>query len=362
LHKVPPSHNVFEPEDLSEQHTVAKLQEIPVIDLRPFAADDESAKRAVSNQLGDAARTLGFAVIGGHGIDPALGASLRDEALRFFDRPLADKLAVRRPKNDQNRGYIPYGEETLVRMAGGESPPDFKEVFAIGPDQTPDTAYFSGPASYPSFAPNLWPDASPQLRPRMLAYWRAMEELMRTLGEALSMALGLPVDNFRGVLDHTHSSQLRLLHYPALTEPAAAGQLRAGEHTDVGMMTILRNDPVPGGLQIKVRDGVWIDAPAIENTYVLNIGDLLMRWTNDQLISTAHRVAIPPLAAGDSARRLSIGYFVGPRYDAMVECLSTCFDDANPARYAPVSVHDYRTRRFAAGAGDNQPFANVKHA
>ena len=122
------------------------------------------------------------------------------------------------------------------------------------------------------------------------------------------------------------------------------------------MMTILRNDPVPGGLQVKGPDGRWIDAPAIADTFILNIGDLLMRWTNDRLISTLHRVAVPPIEAGARARRLSIGYFVGPRYDAIVECLPACQGPGNPAKYAPISVHDYRTARFAAGAGDNKPF------
>jgi isopenicillin N synthase-like dioxygenase len=330
--------------------------EIPVVDLSAFSNGDAAGKRSAAKALGDAARGLGFMVVGGHGIDPLLGRDLRDTALEFFDLPLDQKLVVRRPRNDQNRGYIPYGEETLVRMAGGDSPPDYKEVFAIGPEDIPSASYFTGPSSYPSFAPNLWPEAPVELRMRMLAYWAAMEGLMRRIGEALAIALELPSDHFASVLDETHTSQLRLLHYPPLDEPPQPGQLRAGAHSDVGMMTILRNDPVPGGLQVKNRAGQWLDAPAIDNTYIVNIGDLLMRWTNDELISTAHRVAVPPANAGSETRRLSVGFFVGPRYDAIVECLPTCHGADNPPRYAPVSVHDYRTGRFAAGAGDNTPF------
>jgi isopenicillin N synthase-like dioxygenase len=179
-------------------------------------------------------------------------------------------------------------------MAGGDSPPDYKEVFAIGPDDVPEDGYFTGPGSYPSFAPNLWPDAPADLQPRMLTYWRQMEKLMRVIGEALAIALDLPDDAFADVLDGRHTSQLRLLHYPPPIGNIEPGQLRAGEHSDVGMMTILRNDPVPGGLQVKVREGEWIDAPAVENTFILNIGDLLMRWTNDRFVSTLHRVMVPP--------------------------------------------------------------------
>jgi isopenicillin N synthase-like dioxygenase len=333
------------------------VERIPVVDLEAFQSGSAAARRAAAAELVSAAETLGFAVIGGHGIDPKVGEDLREVALRFFDQPLEEKMTVRRPRNDQNRGYIPYGEETLVRMAGGDSPPDIKEVFVIGPDDVPDTEYFTGPASYPSFAPNLWPSGPADLRPKMLAYWGAMEGLMRTVGQALALGMDMDEGYFDGLLDIHHSSQLRLLHYPPVSENVKPGQLRAGAHTDVGMMTILRNDPVPGGLQVKGRDGVWIDAPAIENTYILNIGDLLMRWTNDRLVSTLHRVAVPPLDVGARARRLSVGYFVGPKYDAMVECLPTCQGPGNAAKYEPVSVHDYRTARFAAGAGDNKPFA-----
>lgn len=335
---------------------------IPLVDFTGFRDGDADARRRIGKALGHAAENLGFAVIQGHGVDPALGRDLREAALRFFDRPLDEKLEVRRPRNDQNRGYIPYGEETLVRMAGGDSPPDFKEVFAIGPDDVPETAYFTGPGSYPSFAPNLWPEGPADLRPKMLAYWAAMEGLMRMLGQGFALGLDMPEDRFDAELDHRHTSQLRLLHYPALAAPPAPGQLRAGAHTDLGMMTILRNDPTPGGLQVQGRNGEWIDAPAIENTYILNIGDLLMRWSNDRLRSTPHRVAVPPMDAGDGARRLSIGFFVGPRYDAMVECFPTCRTEDNPAKYPPITAHDYRTARFAAGAGDNAPYRDARRS
>ena len=329
---------------------------IPIIDLAPFITGDPGARAQVAIELGSAAETLGFAVVAGHGIDPIVGTALRNSALEFFDLPLEEKMAIRRPKNDQNRGYIPYGEETLVRMAGGDSPPDYKEVFAIGPDDVPNESYFTGPGSYPSFAPNLWPAAPGNLRSRMLTYWKSMETLMRIIAEALAISLSLPGDTFDDVLDQTHTSQLRLLHYPAVTGCSEPGQLRAGAHTDVGMMTILRNDPVPGGLQIKMRDGDWIDAPAVDDSFILNIGDLLMRWSNDRLVSTAHRVVLPPFDSGEDSRRLSIGFFVGPRYNAMVECLPTCCSPDDVPRYAPISVHDYRTNRFAAGAGDNKPY------
>jgi len=326
------------------------MDAIPVLDLSPLRGDDEAAKRQLARRLDEVGREIGFFVVAGHGMDPALGERLYDAGRRFFDLPMAEKLKIRRPRDDQNRAYIPYGEETLVRMHGGDSPPDFKEVFAIGPFDVPDEPYYKAPKAYPSFAANLWPERPADLKPAMQAYWRGMEGVMRLMAEAAARALDLPPDWFADKLDR-HTSQLRLLHYPALDRAPEPGQLRAGRHTDLGMMTVLRNDAKPGGLEVQSRDGRWIAPPAIPDTFVVNIGDMMMRWTNDRWVSTPHRVAVPAADAGPASRRLSVGFFCGPNYDAMVECLPGCSGPGNPAKYEPVSAHDYRTDRFAAGAG-----------
>ncbi|MBT3331942.1 MAG: isopenicillin N synthase family oxygenase, partial [Rhodospirillaceae bacterium] len=226
-------------------------------------------------------------------------------------------------------------------------PPDYKEVFAIGPDDLPDEPYYTGPLSYPDFAPNLWPDGSPGLRPAMLAYYVGMERLSRMLGHAYALALDLPEDFYVERLTR-HASQLRLLHYPAPTSDLAPDQLRCGVHTDLGLTTILRNEAAPGGLEVRTRNGTWIPAPAIPDTFVVNLGDLMMRWTNDRWRSTPHRVAVPAAEARSRSRRLSIGFFVAPNYDVEVTCIDT---EGGEAKYPPISVRDYRVDRFAAGAG-----------
>ena len=114
------------------------------------------------------------------------------------------------------------------------------------------------------------------------------------------------------------------------------------------MTTILRNEEVSGGLEVLTPDGDWLVAPAIPNTFIVNLGDLMMRWSNDRWRSTQHRVAIPETDKWSQSRRLSFGFFVVPEYDAMVECVS---NDGSPAKYPPITVRDYRTNRFAAGAG-----------
>jgi isopenicillin N synthase-like dioxygenase len=126
------------------------------------------------------------------------------------------------------------------------------------------------------------------------------------------------------------------------------GQLRAGEHTDLGMLTILKNEAADGGLEVRDVDGRWHAAPAVEDGFIVNIGDLLMRWTNDCFRSTLHRVANP--RDGGGARRLSIAYFVAPAYDSTIECLPTCRTLDGPPKYPPVTVAAYRNARFAATA------------
>ena len=132
-------------------------RDIPVIDLAPFRDGGAVDRKRVAKAIADACETLGFLVVSGHGVPPVGGAALHMAGLDFFDLPLDEKLRVRRPRDDQNRGYIPYGEETLAKMHGRVTPADYKEVFAIGPDNVPDEPYYTCELAYPDFAPNLWP-------------------------------------------------------------------------------------------------------------------------------------------------------------------------------------------------------------
>jgi isopenicillin N synthase-like dioxygenase len=331
-------------------------EQIPVMDLDRFETDDPATRAGAAHELDQICCNIGFVVVRNHGISASLQRALYDAGSAFFDQAMAAKLSVRRPSNDQNRGYIPFGEETLARMHGGDTPPDYKEVFAIGPFDRPDDAFHSQARSYPNFAPNLWPCAPPELQPAMRAYFTAIDNLSKRLARYFALALGLPMDWFADKLDR-HGSQLRLLHYPAPDRDLEPGQLRCGAHTDLGMMTILRNEAAAGGLQVRPRGRDWIDAPAIDDTFVVNIGDLLMRWTNDRWVSTPHRVAVPELAARAGSRRLSIGYFTRPNYDAPISCIESCSDAAHPVKYASTTVKAYNDERFARGAGPRETAA-----
>ncbi len=186
------------------------------------------------------------------------------------------------------------------------------------------------------------------LEPALRAYWYAIQGLIATLGHVFARALELPENFFAQKLDK-QISQLRVMHYPPPAAPPLPGQLRAGEHADLGMMTLLVSDNDVGGLQLQDRAGRWIDAPAVPGAFMVNLGDLMMRWTNDRWISTPHRVVNPPANANWRSRRLAIGMFVIPNYDAEIACIDSCRGAG--ATYETVTVAQYRTQRFARTAG-----------
>ena len=312
------------------------MHDFPIIDLR-------AARPDTARQVASACEEIGFFGVIGHGVPSMVIEDLVEQAYAFFDLPLAEKLAVRRPRPEQNRGYIAPGEERLARLHGNETPPDLKELYAIGPFDIPDAPYFTGPAAYPSFAPNLWPQRPHGLRPALEAYWRELERVARILCGICAEALGLAPEFFDDKADR-HISQLRVMHYPVPQTTPQPGQLRAGAHSDLGMMTLLYSDNDTGGLEVMDRAGSWVPAPVIDGAFTVNLGDLMMRWTNDHWRSTLHRVVNPPDAARNQSRRLSIGMFFIPNYDAVVAPIAGF---GEPPKYPPITVADYRTSRFA---------------
>ena len=136
-----------------------------------------------------------------------------------------------------------------------------------------------------------------------------------------------------------------MINYPPQLTAPQPGQLRAGSHTDYGALTILLGQDRPGGLQVQIPGGDWIDARTGPHSFVINIGDLMMRWSNDMWLSNMHRVANPPEGA-ISSRRLSIAYFCNPNDDLMVECLPPCHDTEHPAKYAPIRAGQHRFEKI----------------
>jgi isopenicillin N synthase-like dioxygenase len=322
------------------------LRTVPIIDLSPYRSGDPRSKREVARQVGEACRDIGFLTITGHGIPDFLVSDCYEVSKAFFDLSLAEKMTVQRPAPDQVRGYSAVGGEGLSYSLNEAAPPDLKESLTIGPTDVPrGDNYYTGPEAGPHFAPNLWPSQPRALQAIWKDYFAAMTALSAELMRLFALALELPEQFFDDKIDK-HISMFRALKYPSQTAPPLRGQLRAGAHSDYGSLTILRQEDRPGGLQVHNLDGEWIDVPAIPGTFVVNIGDLMMQWTNDRWISTLHRVVNPPEEKAGDSDRISLVFFHQPNYDAIVSCLESCHDTTRPIKYAPVSSGDHLRGKF----------------
>ena len=317
------------------------LSIVPIIDIGPYR--DGSDKLLVARQVAQACRDIGFLVVKGHGIDHDLIESTRRSACDFFDLPLAEKMCVARPSPNVARGYIALEAESVGRSRDpAASAGDLNESLMIGPVDLPDPEYAYAPAAGRHFAPNLWPARPPEIRAVWSEYYRSMSALAATLMRIFALALDLNETFFDDKINH-HISRLRVRNYPALQAPPKAGQLRAGAHSDYGSLTILNTQDRPGGLQVYNAMGEWVDVPIIEGTFVINIGDLMARWTNDAWVSTLHRVVNPPATGDAESRRRSLVFFHNPNYDAPVSCIPTCLTpDAQPKYPATTSGEHLR--------------------
>jgi isopenicillin N synthase-like dioxygenase len=319
---------------------------VPVIDISGFENGGDVARMRIAAAVFAALESIGFLVLRGHGIDPQVIADVRNLAWQFFDLPLAEKLRVRKPIKGAYRGYVTAEDENIAYMHDDQNAPaDLKEFFGFGQFDYGDDPYYKQDFAEFAFPPNPWPEAPVGFTPAAMRFYREMEALTERVLRIFERGLGLSDGFFRDKFDH-HASTVRFLNYPNQVQDPLPGQLRCGVHNDFTAITLLAVDDAPGGLQVMSRAGDWIDVPCVPDGIVLNIGDLMMGWTNDRWRSGLHRVVNPPRDATGSTRRLSLVYFVNPNYDAMIECLPTCQEKGRPPLYAPVTAGEYRLQRI----------------
>lgn len=317
------------------------MNDIPIIDIGAFETGDARTRAAIAANLAHAVEEIGFLTVTGHGVPDAVIERLRAGGSALFGLPIATKLGYLDQSMSLNRGYTPFAEEHNGSSGTTKAPPDLREGFIYGPFDHADEPYYTAPEAAYAYQPNIWPDVVPGLAETFKAYYRAVEGLNTRLLRVFADALGLETAFFLDKFDR-HASVVRMLHYPAQDEAPLPGQLRRGEHTDFGSHTILLADDTPGGLQVRTRNGQWVEVFPPANAFIVNIGDLLMTWTNDRWISNLHRVVNPPAVTHRPTGRLSVAFFVHPNHDALIECIQTCRKDGEPARHAPVLAGDYR--------------------
>ncbi len=284
------------------------VDQLPIVDVSPIVAHlgattvgaEESEAAAAIDW---ACRNLGFFLICGHGIDPGLMASLDTAARTFFALPEAEKAAIAMARGGRAwRGWFPEGGE----LTSGR--PDHKEGLYFGaelPAEDPRVA-----AGVALHGPNQFPNAPRELEPSVRAWIDAMTALGHALARGVAIGLGLAPDWFDEHLTADPTVLFRIFRYPPI--PESADGWGVAEHTDYGLLTILAHDGTPG-LQVRSAGG-WIDVPAVEGTFVVNLGDMLERMTGGRYLSTPHRVRHQ--RAGRD--RLSFPFFFDPGWDAQI--------------------------------------------
>jgi isopenicillin N synthase-like dioxygenase len=307
-----------------------------LVDIAPFLTGDEAARVQVAKAFGEAFETTGFAMIVGHGVDEELARKVYAATSAFFALPFDAKLASAAPEKTKGRGYLPIGIESVAATLSGETPPDLCEALV----------FRSLKRERAGATTNIWPSAPPTLAPLVSAWFDQIFSLTQTLMRMSALALDLPEDYFAANYADP-SIALRFVSYPDQQTPPDPGQLRYGAHHDYGGLTILRQDEAPGGLQIAGAEGNWSDATPVAGSFVVNVGDLMSRWTNGRWRSTLHRVVNPPREMTGSTRRLSLVAFTGPHEDAEVFCLPTCARADRPPP-PPVRAGDYVMAKLTA--------------
>jgi isopenicillin N synthase-like dioxygenase len=285
---------------------------VPLIDL------SEGTPALQALRIDDALCSAGFFAIAGHGVPAPVVAAAFDAGHRFFALGEAAKARWHINRWPLKRGFDPIGWQSL----DPGQPPDVKESFYLGVE---------------AIGPNQWPDEAlvPGFRAACDRYSAAMDALARRLMGLFEQALSLPAGHFDGYMRHP-TCTTRLLHYPPQPAAAAPGQIGCGAHTDWGALTLLAQDDA-GGLQVQLKDGTWADVPPVPGALVVNIGDMMQRWTNDRWPSTMHRV-INKVSGKD---RWSIAYFFDLDAESVILPLPSCVSAQRPAQYGPITAGEH---------------------
>jgi isopenicillin N synthase-like dioxygenase len=300
-----------------------EVSDIPMVDLAPFLTGTAEDRRRVAAEIAAACQEIGFFYIKNHGVPADALATLRQQSAAFFARPVEER-ARSAATSDWYRGWMDLSKVGLSSRSRQI------ESFRIQTEHPRSTS--PDPRQRHLYAPNRWPDDMPMFRAAADRYFALMNQLSASLRQAFALGLGLPEDRF----DRYYANpiyQLTLLHYGAIP-PEDAAAVNTTPHTDDGPFTILWQDEV-GGLEVKRRDGEWIAAPPIPDTFVVNVGDMLMWWSNGRYLSNLHKVR------NTSGReRYSIPFFANPDAEADIAPLPEFVAVDGEARYPTMNVGD----------------------
>ncbi len=277
---------------------------LPSLDLSRFYASAEERQAFVA-ELRKVLHDHGFFYLTGHGVDPKLISDVVATAKRFFSLPLEKKLEIEMVKSPHFRGYNRAGQE---RTRGEQ---DWREQLDINTEEEPAKIDPDSPAWRRLQGPNQWPEALPELKPLLLAYQAEVTRIGIDVLKAIAAALGQPENVFADIYQPQPSQLLKIIRYPG--RDVAETDQGVGAHKDGGFVTVLLQDTTPG-LRVRTEEGVWIDAPPVPGTFVINTGELLELATNGFVRADVHDVVAPPAGV----ERFSVAFFLGSRPDATI--------------------------------------------
>ncbi|MED5402997.1 MAG: 2-oxoglutarate and iron-dependent oxygenase domain-containing protein [SAR324 cluster bacterium] len=319
------------------------VYDIPLIDLQP-QFDNPVAEAEIAKKIGDACKKSGFFAVRGHGIPGKIIEHCWQVSHDFFSLAEAEKLKVQMPFAGYPYGFAAMEAETLSLSRGEQAPPDLKENYSAGPNATPP-AGISADEAFFVFSENQWPQEPANFKQAWETCYEAMSLLSMRLMRLFALALNLPQNYFDEFLQQPISA-FRANHYPALNKAALPGQLRAGAHSDYGSLTLLLQEEGLSGLEILNHQKKWIPVTPCMPEVIVNLGDLMERWTNGRWLSTLHRVNIPESKTAQNQSRMSLAFFQQPDWDARIECLPTCLDPDGTAKYPVLTSGRHFMERF----------------
>ena len=323
--------------------TPEKPHLIPVIDISKV--HDPAGLAEAAHQVREACLETGFFYVTGHGVPADFVAAQFAAARAFFALPLEDKLAIHMRQSPSTAGYEPIGGQSLDSQDSDseKAPPDLKETFycclELPQDHPLSLRKMRG------YGHNQWPAALPDFSGQMIDYYARMSALGDRILSIIGVSLDLEPDWFKPFYAPGSATQ-RLIHYPPQPARAAFNQMGAGAHTDWGGITILAQDDA-GGLEVRTVDDKWIEATPIPESFVVNLGDLMARWTNGVYRSNLHRV----MTRQGGRDRYSVPFFYSPSPDSIIEPMPTCLGEGRPRQFATCTAAEHMGEMFRRSYG-----------
>lgn len=306
------------------------LRKVPTLSLQSYTHGTANEKAKFIDGLFSGIKDYGFIILKDHGVDAQLFTQGYSMMEKFFSLPVNVKESYISKAGGGQRGYTPFGKEHAK-----DSPVmDLKEFWHVGRE------FFANPALRNEYPENIWPSEFPEFKTVFNKIYSDLESAGKVMLEALSMPLDVNKNFFSDMVSDGNSI-LRLLHYPPIPEGVDPRCVRSAAHEDINLITILPA-ATASGLQLKDRDGQWLDVVSAPGTLIVDAGDMLSRLTNEVIPSTTHRVINPQ--DGKNTSRYSMPFFMHPHSKAMLSCLPSCRGAG--AKYADITAGDFLNQRL----------------